>query len=524
MNKRKFLSLTAVFLIVLLVVPALNAQGRRQQPPEYREIVAATRMADPATRLKEFERIKSAYPQSQMMADINNFILEARIDLAPNFESVIDLQKKAIAALQGPRQLTAYLDMSRQILEHPKVSSFDGKKIVKAILSYKEMAVKGSKNPELFKSAEVSQKKMILTYYVAGMNLPIARAYLKAGDAKNALASLKTFKAEGGSADVVYNYNLGEAYAALGQNQEAFDAYMNAAAEPTRRNEDEMAKDKAKDLYVVMKGSADGFEAEMEAKSKELPYHVEEYKGQSDWKGKAVLAELFTGSECPPCVGADLGFDGLLEAYPQKYLVILQYHLPIPRPDPMMNPATKMRQDYYGVRSTPTVIMEGTEKVVGGGNRGMAEGKYDQYKAVIDPLIGSEPGVGLEVKATIKGDVVSIDYTFDKVVSGADYFVVLAQDEQEYQGSNGLKHHKMVVRDMVAIDTSEAKKTKFDLASSEKATDTYMTEFAKTYTRIPNFKWQVRHNTIHRKGLKVVFFAQDKESKKILNATITNVK
>ena len=94
----------------------------------------------------------------------------------------------------------------------------------------------------------------------------------------------------------------------------------------------------------------------------------------------------------------------------------------------------------------------------------------------------------------------------------------------EYQGSNGLKNHKMVVRDLVTVDTSAAKKIRFDLAASEKETDKYLTEFAETYTRIPNFKWPVRHNTIAREGLKVVFFAQDRESKAVLNAIITDVK
>ena len=41
----------------------------------------------------------------------------------------------------------------------------------------------------------------------------------------------------------------------------------------------------------------------------------------------------------------------------------------------------------------------------------------------------------------------------------------------------------------------------FDLAASEKATDAYLTEFEKTYTRIPNFKWAVRHNAIARKEI-----------------------
>ena len=44
----------------------------------------------------------------------------------------------------------------------------------------------------------------------------------------------------------------------------------------------------------------------------------EPYAPPEDWVGKVVLAELFTGSECPPCLGADLAFDMLLTDYPSK--------------------------------------------------------------------------------------------------------------------------------------------------------------------------------------------------------------
>jgi tetratricopeptide (TPR) repeat protein len=523
--KNKKLSYPAALLMIaLMVIPALNAQGRRQQPPEYREIVTATRMEDAAARLKELERIKSAYPDSQMMALIDSNIMEARIDLASSLDDVLDLQKKWMASAQGARRLTAYMQMADQLLNHSKLDSFAKSRILSTMIDYKKAAKAATEDPALFTDVPENQKDQIILFYVTGLNIPLAQAYLYAGQASEALESLKTFKSGGGSANITYNFTLGEILAALGQKKEAYEAYISAAVESSRGDEDEKAAEKARALYMEMNGSADGFETALEAKAKELPFHVDEYEAPSGWKGKAVLAELFTGSECPPCVGADLGFDGLLEAYPRKYLVVLEYHLPIPRPDPMMNPATKLRQDYYGVSSTPTVIMEGTEKMVGGGNRGMAEGKYTQYKAVVDRQIGAEPGLKLEVRALIKGDVVSVDYVFDKVVAGADYHVVLVQDEQEYQGSNGLKHHKMVVRDLVTVDTSAAKKTRFDLAASEKATDAYLTEFAETYTRIPNFKWSVRHNSIARKGLKVVFFAQDRESKAVLNTVIADVK
>ena len=63
----------------------------------------------------------------------------------------------------------------------------------------------------------------------------------------------------------------------------------------------------------------------------------------------------------------------------------------------------------------------------------------------------------------------------------------------------------------------------FDLAESEKAADAYLTEFAKTYTRIPGFKWEVRRNALPRKGLKVVLFVQEKATGKVLNAVVADV-
>jgi hypothetical protein len=131
--------------------------------------------------------------------------------------------------------------------------------------------------------------------------------------------------------------------------------------------------------------------------------------------------------------------------------------------------------------------------------------------------------VGLSVKASLNGGSVRVNYDFDKTVAGADYQIVLVQGEQEYQGSNGLKYHKMVVRDIITVDTAAAKTVLFDLAASEKTTDAYLTRFADTYGRIPNFQWAVRHNAIARQGLKVAFIAQDSKSRRVLNAVMADV-
>ena len=519
-NPRPAAVLAAVLVLGLgLATAATSAQtAARQNPPEYNEVVAASRIQDPAARLKEFERIKAAYPDGAMAATVESFILNARIELAPSLAAVLDLQKAGSAGQKGANRLAAPYRSAFQILEHPRLKTFEPAKVLAAVLEYRDAAVKAAEDPDTFAGVNEDEKKWMTTNYVAGFGLPVALAHLNAADASQALSALEKYKKAGGAASAQYSYVLGEAFAASGKEKDALEAYLNAAVENHRD-----AVDKAKALYAKSNGGAAGFEGLLEAKLKALPFHPEPFKAPADWKGKAVLAELFTGSECPPCVGADLGFDGLIESIPSKYLVVLEYHLPIPRPDPMMNPATKKRQDVYGVNSTPTVLIDGTEKMVGGGSRGMAEGKYRQYKAVVEPRLSAAPEVSLKIAGKLADGVVKAVYDFDKAVPGAEYHVVLVQGEQEYKGSNGLAFHKLVVRDLVTIDPAAAKSASFDLAASEKAADAYLTEFEKTYTRIPNFKWAVRHNAIARRGLKVVFFAQDKETKKVLNAVVVDV-
>jgi tetratricopeptide (TPR) repeat protein len=512
--------LWAGLLIVSLAAAAGFAQTpQRQQPPEYNEVVAASRIQDASARLKEFERIKAAYPGAPMMQTIDSFISAAKIELAPTLEAVLDLQKAELASAAGARRLGTLYAAAFAILEHPRLKDFDKAKVLAAIGRYAEDLDSAAIDPATFKEVPAEQQAAMKTYYIAGFKLALSKAHLSAGDPAKATADLDAYKKNGGAAGADYLYALGEAQDASGRTNDAYESFLGAAVENY-----EDAEARAKALYAKLNGKADGFEAALQARLKALPYHPEAFNAPAAWKGKAVLAELFTGSECPPCVGADLGFDGLIESIPAKYLTILEYHLPIPRPDPMMNPATKKRQDVYGVNSTPTVVIDGDKKLIGGGNRGMAEGKFKQYKAEIEPRLLEAPGTALKVRATLTGSLVKVDFDLGKAVPGAEVNVVLVQDEQPYKGSNGLGVHKLVVRDLAVVDPAVSKTTTFDLVASEKTTDSYLTEFEKTYTRIPNFKWAVRHNAIARKGLKVAVFVQNVETKKVLNSVSADIK
>jgi thiol-disulfide isomerase/thioredoxin len=522
MNANARLRAVTALLLVLLIGASsrLTAQGRQQAPPpEYKELVAAYQLKDPATRLKEFERIKAAYPGTAYREAIEASIQDAKVALATTLEDVLALQKDFLAGGQGPVRLQKPVAMAVQLLNHPRLETFDHVKVLDVALAYRAAALKASDDPSSFEGIPQDQRGFFKANILSALELLTARAYLNAGDTDNARASIDAYKKAGGATGGNYYYVLAGVLENTGKLAEAEEAYLSAAAE-----EYGDAAEKAGVLYVKLHGSADGFEAARGAKLKALPFHPEPFEAPSDWKGKAVLAELFTGSECPPCVGADIAFDALLETIPSKYLAVLVYHLPIPRPDPMMNPATAAREGAYEVNSTPTVVIDGTNRSVGGGGRGAAEGKFAQYRGVIEPLISGVPGVALKARALLAGDIVKVAYDFDTTVPDAEYLLVLVQGEQEHKGSNGVAFHKMVVRDLVVLDPAGPKTAIFDLAASEKATDAYLSEFERTYTRTPGFKWEVRRNALPRLGLRVVLFVQEKASGKVLNAVVAEVK
>jgi hypothetical protein len=340
------------------------------------------------------------------------------------------------------------------------------------------------------------------------------------GDGKAALATLEAYgKAQG--PDRQYYRALGDAHMSLNQEKEALEAFLGAVIEG-----DNGAVDMAKKLFAKLNGDASKFDEELERRQAELPFHPPAFVAPADWKGRTVLAELFTGSECPPCVAADFAFDGLLESYPAKYLAILEYHLPIPGPDPMMNPATKRRQDYYSsvIKGTPTIVVDGTNRVEAGGGRANALGSFNIIKKEVDAAMLGKADVTIKAAARLEGDRVTVDAEFSKVIENAEYNVVLVQPEEKHKGGNGIAFHKMVVRDIATVKPSEKATATFNIPESEKATDAHLTELESNYqARGRTFKWPVRKNTIDRSNLKAVVFVQDKETKQVHNAFVADV-
>jgi len=508
--------LLVFFLSLAVAGPCGGAQTRPgQQTPEYKELMSAMRIEDLNARVKELERIKAAYPQSRYAAAIDNAVAVARIGLAADVDTIVKLQQTVLQSAQGTGRIFAYYSASMQILRHKNIAQFDKTQVTKTVEGYVEGGLKLASDPEFIKTIPPDQrdyaKSNTPTFYLA-----LALAYLNEGSAEKSQKCLQDYVQSGGVQEKTYHYISGSTLGAMGKNKEALDSFLLAAAEDF-----EDAADKARECWIKANGSSEGFEAALEARQRQLPFPLEHFKPPKDWKGKTVLAELFTGSECPPCVATDLGFDGLIESFGPEHLAILEYHLPIPRPDPIINMATRRRGRFYGVNSTPAVFFDGESLAGGGGARQMAEEKYQQYATEVKTRLNTQAELRLKVSAKLAGDDIRIKFSADKDLAGVDYQFALVQEEEKYRGSNGIVFHKMVIRDFLTLNRTAAKdrSARFNIAQAEKDAEARLAELEKER----GFTFEERHSRIDRTRLRVVFFLQDGLTKKVYNAAVARV-
>ena len=516
MRKRHMRILGLAILMAAAAVSFAAGQQAQERSPGYKEFVNAMKIADLPARVQELERIKAAYPGARFLSLLENGLRNARIGLAGSVDDILELQKPGFQAAAGIGRVFSYYFASMDILDHPNLARFDKKRVTEAVIAYCQEGLKLAKDPDFLASILPDPMKY-LKIYTPNLYVAEALAFVNEDSPKMARDALLSYEKNGGLMDKTYYHALGRVNLMLGKDKEAYDAFFNAAIENYRDS-----LDRARELYRRLHGGLGGFDAALEAGQKKIPFTPTPAKPGPDWKGKAVLAELFTGSECPPCLAADLGFDGLIDTYDPKYLAVLEYHLPIPRPDPMINHATRQRALYYGVQSTPTSFFDGKKAATGGGDRAMAREKYNGFKAEVAARLIEMPAVNVTVRAAAKGDKVEVSFEADKIGPGADYNLALVQAEEKFAGGNGIIFHKMVVRDFVVLDDAAlaAKKYVIDLAAAEAAA----AERLDRYEKEASYTFPERHHKIARNMLKVVFFVQEKSSKQVLNAAVCDVK
>ncbi len=252
------------------------------------------------------------------------------------------------------------------------------------------------------------------------------------------------------------------------------------------------------------------------------------YAGRKAKSDRAVLVELFTGAQCPPCVAADLAFDALAKTYKPSEVVLLQYHVHVPDSDPLTCPESMSRFEFYEeARGTPAILFSGRVAAEGGGDRDDAAEKYDDYVEVIDPLLEQEPKASLKLAAAAKDGKVTINVEVDKAAAAGDEVrlrVALVEEEVGYKGRNGLPVHHHVVRAMpggaegTVLKEKSLKKTfTVDLAELKKKLGEYLDKHG---AKKP---FPGKERPLELKKLKVVAFVQNDRGGEVLQAAQADV-
>src|SRR5262245_21420319 len=186
------------------------------------------------------------------------------------------------------------------------------------------------------------------------------------------------------------------------------------------------------------------------------PFKPDEFKGRKAKSDRAVLVELFTGSECAPCVSVDLAFDSLGRTYKPSDVVLLQYHQHIPGPDPLVSVDGSGRFDFYNKKdedkSTPQIYINGKADASGGGAQPkMAKLKYQAYRESIDEQLEKPSAVKLTATVAMKGEELTIKGSVADLQKPGEKVALrfaLAEERVRYQGGNGVRYHHSLVRAM----------------------------------------------------------------------------
>ncbi len=279
-------------------------------------------------------------------------------------------------------------------------------------------------------------------------------------------------------------------------------------------------------------GSGDGLEDRIDGAylKKYPPITVEPFAGRKDTdNNQVILLELFTGTSCPPCVAADLAFEALGRAFNRSDLVLLQYHLHVPGPDPLTNADSEARAEFYKVPGTPIIFVNGQESGQPGGPRQKGAERYVEYRAIIEKELEQKSPVKVELTVNRDGDEIRVDAKLNDVAEPGEMLrlrLALVEEKVRFTGLNGVRLHHYVVRSMPGgsdgVPITEATinhRTTVNVAELRKSLAESLDDIEKKISTENNMTFGFPSKPLDLSQLGVVVFVQDDSSKKVLHST-----
>ena len=556
-------------------------QPKKQRPADERAYRAALAMDDPQQKLDALKAVEKDFPDSRYGGRARGSIFDVLINRFPDRTHDIEAQGKQIlkheddAVSKWREEARFAFDMTQarpQGVDLPAAEKWasdaasrytedaSNKAITANYVKYKEPAPSAAKLHHFYAEERAD--------VLAGLGA----VYFEEGKVDKAGALAEEAFALDPEVDDV-NVLRGQVAVAQHRDAEALGDFERAqlyGGLPPRLQATML------DLYAKAHGgSGAGLTAEMDARYRQLfPMPFEAEAKTAPAGGHTVLVELFTGSECAPCVAADVALDGLLDSYPRTELVALSFDQHIPGPDALANADSVARAKVYDIGSTPTFSLDGKPLQPGGGDRAEGERVYKGLVAQLDRQAARPSAVGLQLTASLdasgavttqavvqagsdkalreeiaadpappapvkvdasKPDAAKVTAAKAEIpaVAPAEPKLVvnfaLVEDDIRYSGGNGIRFHRMVVRALarpagegfaVAEDGSSNAAATFQMADVSRTLTEYLNAYEKHNDRFEHVEFASKDTTLQPKHLAVAAWVQDATTHRILQAAI----
>ena len=245
--------------------------------------------------------------------------------------------------------------------------------------------------------------------------------------------------------------------------------------------------------------------------------------------GHVVLCELFTGSQCPPCVAADVAVGAAEKAYASSQFVALRYHQHIPGPDPLANPDSQARFQYYNGPGTPMVLLDGAQVEGVGGFMQHVLDAYERLQTTVDAELQRSNKRSYKIALSAQAEDGKLNISAD--VSANEPFadnirlrLVLAEQEVAFVARNGIRLHDMVVRQMIGEPEGIAPqdghltfKGSLPLVDFKRQLVDYLADFERDRS------WKFPAQPMELKPLRLVAFVQNDVTREILETAVVPV-
>ncbi len=156
---------------------------------------------------------------------------------------------------------------------------------------------------------------------------------------------------------------------------------------------------------------------------------------------KTALLELFTGTWCQYCPGAEGATYRLLKNYTLNQLAVIEYHYN----DNYSSVPSSVRLDFYNVVGFPQAFFNGENSTVGGDTNPMSNEIYNNYKSKVDAALNQTSTVALSMTTSLNNDSLSVNVyvtTSQKPkLQNLSLGVILVYDENRTEVDNGRTYY-----------------------------------------------------------------------------------